>query len=182
MMRLFLVVAALWCTACGGSKPSLRLQMIDSSAKRPSNVAVYFTVEKPDGEPVSGLTADSFRIYEDGQPVSTLESQQTILNPELAAAHYTLLLVDMSGSVKESGDVTVIVDAARSFAERVEKYQKIAVYAFDGAPEIHALAGFGTGPSVRSGVERLATFKARDPSTNLNGAIVQALRVLRRQM
>jgi hypothetical protein len=181
-MRLVPLLVVLVTAACGGGKPGLKLSMIDASTRRPSNIAVYFTVETAGGEPVSGLTADSFRIFEDGQPVSALESKQTILNPEMAAAHHTLLLVDMSGSVSESGDVPVIVDAARAFAERVEKYQKVAVYAFDGAPEIHGLAGFSSGASARYGVDRLATFKARDPSTNLNGAIVEALRVLRRQM
>src|SRR5438105_1411648 len=105
-------------TACASA--NLRLGLIDASAQRPSNVAVYFTVDTADGEPVAGLTADAFRILEDGQPVSQLESKQTILNPEVAATHYTLLLVDMSGSVTESGDVPVIVEASRAFAERVE--------------------------------------------------------------
>ena len=49
-----------------------------------------------------------FHIYEDGQPVSVLESKQTILQPEVAAIHYTLLLVDMSGSVVDSGDMPAL--------------------------------------------------------------------------
>jgi hypothetical protein len=88
----------------------------------------------------------------------------------------------MSGSVTESGDVPVIVEAARTFAQRVEKYQKVAVYAFDGSRDIHQIVGFSTGGGLQSGVERLATFTPRDPSTNLNGAVLEAIRVLRRQM
>src|SRR5215468_7207110 len=99
----------------------LRLRLIDGAAHRPSNVAVYFTVDTSNGEPVPGLTAERFKIYEDGQPVSVLESKQTILNPEVAASQFTLLLVDMSGSVSESGDVPVIVQAAQAFADRVQK-------------------------------------------------------------
>lgn len=171
-----IVLAASIAIGCG-PKP-LRLTLIDASVQRPSNIAVYFTVETSDGEPVAGLTAESFRIYEDGQPVSVLESKQTILNPEVAAAHYTLLLVDMSGSVTESGDVPVIVESARAFSDRVQKFQKVAVYAFDGSSKIHPISGFGSG----AGIERLASFKARDPSTNLNGAVVEALQVLSRQM
>src|SRR5688572_21420646 len=74
---------------CGG----LRLRLINASARRPANVAVFFTVDRNNGDPVPGLTADRFRIYEDGSPVSQLESRQTILNPEVAAVHYTLLLM-----------------------------------------------------------------------------------------
>ena len=178
------IVGAVSCLvfACGGSGPGLRLGLIDGSVQRPSNVAVYFTVDTSAGEPVAGLTVDSFQIYEDEQPVSVLESKQTILNAEVAATHYTLLLVDMSGSVTESGDVAVIVEAAKAFAARVEKYQKVAVYSFDGSVHVRPIVGFSTGGQLASGIDRLGRFEARDPSTNLNGAIVESLRVLRRQM
>ena len=172
-------VALVAFTACSRG---YKVQMIDASVRRPSNVAVYFTVDKANGDPVPGLTAASFKIYEDGQPVSALESKQTILNPEVASAHFTLLLVDMSGSVTESGDVPVIVQSAQAFAERVQKFQKLAVYAFDGSAEIHEIAGFASGASAAGGIARLSSYKARDPSTNLNGAVIEALKMLHRQM
>jgi hypothetical protein len=164
--------------ACGGA--NLKLTMIDASVQRPSNIAVYFTVDTRDGDPVPGLTSQSFKIYEDDHPVSVLESKQTILNPEVSATHYTLLLVDMSGSVSESGDVPVIVESARSFSARVQKYQKVAVYAFDGAPELHQISGFS--PTGVSNLDQLTLYKAKDPSTNLNGAVIEGLKVLEKQM
>jgi len=169
-MKLLAMAALATTAACGGR--GLTLTMIDASVQRPSNIAVYFTVDTADGEPVPGLTAQSFRIFEDDQPVSVLESKQTILNPEVSASHYTLLLVDMSGSVAESGDVPVIVESTRGFSERVQKLQKLSVYAFDGSPEIHAIAG----------VDQLGSYKARDPSTNLNGAILKGIDMLHREM
>jgi len=155
---------------------------LNASVQKPSNIAVYFMVDTAEGEPVAGLTAEQFRIYEDGQPVSSLESKQTILNPEVAAEHFTLLLVDMSGSVSESDDVPLIMEAARGFAARVEKYQKVAIYAFDGSKQVFKLADFGTGPSVQAGIEKIGEFKTTDPSTNLNGAIVEGTKVLDRVM
>ena len=166
-------------SACATKR--LQFSMLDASVQRPSNVAVYFTVDTADGDPVPGLTADKFNIYEDGSPVSVLESKQTILNPEVAAQHHTLLLVDMSGSVTESGDLPVIVEAAEQFTLKVQTFQKVAVYAFDGSAQIHPIQGF-TGSGAVQGVDKLAGFKARDPSTNLNGAIVEGLNVLERQM
>jgi hypothetical protein len=148
---------------CGGS---LQLTLIDASAQHPSNVAVYFTVDTADGDPVPGLTAEQFKIYEDGEPVSALESKQTILNPEVSSTHYTLLLVDMSGSVSASGDVPVIVQSVHGFAERVSKVQHLAVYAFDGSPDVQEVAGWATGASAAAGIDRLSTETARDPSTN----------------
>ncbi|HEY5927549.1 MAG TPA: VWA domain-containing protein [Kofleriaceae bacterium] len=176
LVVLFVVLSA-------GCSKQLQLTKIDSSVQRPSNIAVYFTVDTADGDPVPGLTADKFRIYEDGSPVSVLESKQTILNPEVSATHYTLLLIDMSGSVSESDDVPVITQSASAFAARIEKFQKVAVYAFDGSPQIQPIAGFGSGTGgTSSGIARLSEYKGRDPSTNLNGAILEGLKVLKQQM
>ena len=56
---------------------------------------MFFTVDDSEGNPVGGLAAESFVIYEDDQRVSPSESQQTIINQEVAAEHFTLLLVDI---------------------------------------------------------------------------------------
>jgi hypothetical protein len=181
MLKAQAVLGCVLLSACGSSAPGLRLTLLDASVQRPSNIAVYFTVDTAGGEPVAGLSADAFHIYEDGAPVSVLESKQTILNPEVAATHYTLLLIDMSSSVAESPDLPAVVDAARAFAERVQRYQKVAVYTFDGGAEIRQLAGFGTGPALTGAIARLAEMRPKDPSTNLNGAILAAIHVLRRQ-
>jgi hypothetical protein len=157
---------------CGG----LQLRTIKTTEQRPSNVAIYFKVQTRSGEPVGGLTADGFRIYEDRQLVSQYESKQTILNPEVAAAHYTLLLVDMSGSVTESGAMDTLIQAAQTFTDRVEKQQKVGVYAFAGDPDLYPIVPFTDQPaSAKSGLAQLAAFKPHDPSTNLNGAVVRAL-------
>jgi hypothetical protein len=164
-------------TGCTG----LQLQLVDKSVQRPSNIAVYFTVDTTRGEPVPDLKPTDFRIYEDGQPVSEFESKQTILQPEVAAVHYTLLLVDMSGSVVSSPDVPKLVAAASAFADRVAPYQKLAVYAFDGSPNLTPIVGFGAS-NLRGGIEALGLYAPRDPSTNLNGAVMEALRLLDRQL
>lgn len=156
---------------CGGG---LTVTPIKTGFGKPSNVAVYFRVENG-GEGVGGLTADSFRIYEDDAPVSTLESKQTIINPEVAASHYTLLLVDVSGSISESGAISTIVDASNAFTDRVEKSHKVGVYAFDGAEALHPIAPFGTAGGAKAGIASLSSYKPEDPSTNLNGAVARAL-------
>ena len=170
--KIFGVAVLPFLGACAG----LQLTPIKMTQQRPSNVAVYFKVENSSGAPVGGLTAEQFRIYEDSQLVSQYESKQTILNPEVAAVHYTLLLVDMSGSVSESGNGDAIAQAVGTFADRVEKQQRVAIYAFDGSPELHPIVPFTdqTG-SAKAGAQQLATYKPKDPSTNLNGAVVKAL-------
>jgi hypothetical protein len=165
-------VTLLFGMGCAG----LQLTTIKATQQRPSNVAIYFKVEDGAGQPLAGLTAEKFRIYEDDQLVSQYESKQTILNPEVAAVHYTLLLVDMSGSVSESGTGDALVQAVGTFTDRVEKQQKVGIYAFDGSPDLTPIVPFtDQAGSAKAGVQQLATFKPKDPSTNLNGAVVRAL-------
>jgi von Willebrand factor type A domain-containing protein len=171
-LREFLSVSLVATTGCAG----LRLTPIKAAEQKPSNVAVYFKVQASSGDPVGGLTADRFRIYEDGQLVSQYESKQTILNPQVAAVNYTLLLVDMSGSVSESGNGDAVAQAVGAFTERVEREQKVAIFAFDGSPDLYPIVPFTDQPgSAKAGVQQLAAFKPKDPSTNLNGAVVKAL-------
>lgn len=167
-----ILVMALLLAGCGG----LQVNMVDSAYQRPSNVAVYFTVDDASGEPVPGLTAEDFRIYEDGSVVSTAESQQTIVNPEVAAEHYTLILVDMSGSVSESDQVPLIEEAAQQFTSQLESHQRVALYAFDGSEDIHRITPFTRSEgAANAGLGRLSSFNTRDPSTNLHGAVVAAI-------
>jgi VWFA-related protein len=173
---LISMVLGLGVVGCGSG---LQLTKVDAAHRKPSNVAVFFAVHTRSGEPVPGLEEDDFRIYEDGTLVSPHESQQTIVSQEMAAEHYTILLVDMSGSVTESDDVDLIADAAERFTAELEGHQRVAVYAFDGSKELHPIqpftqsAGAGT-----AGLARLRSFRPKDPSTNLYGAVVQAVEEL----
>jgi uncharacterized protein YegL len=176
--RLLLVAAVLATLAgCGGG---LTVARVNSAQRKPNNVWVFFTVDKGRKDPVAGLSADDFAIYEDGDLVSKFESKQTIQNPEVAAVMYTLLLVDMSGSVTESGQADALVDAAKSFTDQVGKHQKVGIYAFDGEEKLHSVVPFTEAQgSVQGGLDGLRKYKGKDPSTNLHGAVVEALRELK---
>jgi hypothetical protein len=162
---------------------TLNFRLVNASYRKPSNVAVYFSVTYDENEPVPGLTPEQFKLYEDDKLVSQFESKQILVNPDLAAIQYTLLLMDMSGSVTESGGLDDLITAAGNFADRVGKTQPVAIYAFDGRKEIHPIAAFSSsGGTVGGGIQSLRSFKSKDPSTNLNGAMMEGLRVLKRQM
>ncbi len=164
-------------TACG-----LTVTRLNSAQKKPNNVWVFFTVEKGD-EPVAGLQASDFEIHEDGELVSIYESKQVIQNPEVAAVMYTMLLLDVSGSITESGSADSLVDAATLFTDRVGKSQKVGVYSFDGEKEIKTVVPFTEAQgSAQGGLESLRTYKPKDPSTNLHGAVIEALKELRKQL
>lgn len=161
------------------SSGCLKLTLYNASVTKPSQVAVYFSLTDTGGNPVPNLSADKFKIYEDGGLVSVFESKQTILNPEVAAVHYTLLLVDLSGSISESGALEQLKPAVQSFADRVGQLQRVAVYGFDGSKEIFQITGFSEGGGRVSGAaEHLGAVRTKDPSTNLNGAVIEGLKVL----
>jgi len=175
---LFGISASVLCLSSLGCQ-GLRLRLVDASVDPPSNVVVYFTVDTRDGEPVPGLTADKFKIYEDERLISLYESKQTILNPEVATIRYTLLLLDMSGSVVESGQVPLVQEAVDAFVGGVGEQERVAIYAFDGREEILPVAPFSDRSDRLSGrAARLSSWKTRDPSTNLNGAIIEAVKVI----
>jgi hypothetical protein len=176
----FLLALVTLLLGCGGG---LTVTRVNSAERKPSNVWVFFTVERDKDDPVGGLTADDFKIYEDGELVSKFESKQVIQNPEVAAVMYTMLLVDMSGSISESGQADSLVDAAKSFSEKVGKTQKVGIYAFDGSEKIHSVTPFTEAQgSVAGGLEGLRKYKAKDSSTNLHGAVVEGLRELRKEL
>ena len=174
---ILLLVLPLGTIGCAGG--GLKVTRINSEQKKPNNVWVFFTVERGD-DPVGGLEAKDFKIYEDDKLVSEFESKQTIQNPEVAAVMYTLLLLDVSASITDSGQIDHVVEAAQLFSDRVGKTQKVGVYAFDGSPKLHSVVPFTEAEgSVKGGIEGLRSFKPKDPSTNLHGAVVQGLEVLK---
>lgn len=163
--------------------PYVQCRLVNSSVLKPSNIALYFAVQSRDGVPIAGLDVKSFRIFEDGKLISPYESKQTILNPEVAVGHYILLLLDLSGSITDSGSLPKLLGAANAFSDRVTKSHPIAVYGFDGRPKLIPISPFTTNSAqVRAALAKLSEHKTKDPSTNLNGAVVNAIKILETQL
>ena len=174
-----LCVAALFFGGCAARQ--LRLKMHATSVQKPGNVVVFFSVEDWAGHPVGALAAEQFRIYEDAQIVSPYESKQTILNPEVAISHHALLLLDLSGSITETGSTKELIKASSFFVDRLTQSSQteVAIFGFDGAKDLHQISPFTKNANAaKAALARLADFKARDPSTNLHGAVVQGLALL----
>lgn len=161
----------------------LQLQLHKTSTQKPSNIALYFSVQTTDGDPVAGLDAKAFKIYEDEKLISPFESKQTILNPQVSVVHYVLLLLDMSGSITNSGTIPALTAAASSFTERLPKHHKLAVFGFDGREKLIQISRFTSNRgAIRSAINRMKYLKPKDPSTNLNGAVVGAIDHLEKRL
>ena len=116
----------------------LKLSLPDNgiATAAPARVSLFFTVDTCQGEPVSGLAADQFELAEDGHPVSAFESQKTVQPKGQRFRMYSLLLLDLSGSILRSGSFPALRDAAKLYVDQVLASrvdgQRVAVYAFDG--------------------------------------------------
>jgi hypothetical protein len=164
--------------ACG---TWVSVNRVSSAQKKPNNAWVFFSVERG-GEPVTGLAADDLTIQEDGSPVTKEDTKQILQSPDVAAVMYTLLLVDLSGTSTAAAP-DALVDAAKAFADRTGKAQKVGVYAFDGDEKIHPIVPFTDAQTAAPGAfDALRRFRTKDPSTNLHGAVVEGLRELRRAL
>jgi hypothetical protein len=154
----------------------MRLDLVDASVQKPSNVALFFQMDDENGAPKPGVAVEQFKIYEDGKLISTYESKQTILNPEVSTVRYTILLLDMSGSVVDSGQVPQLQEAVGAFLEGIGENEKVAIYAFDGREEIQPVAELGAREATLARKnELLSKWETKDPSTNLHGAILQGV-------
>ena len=153
----------------------VRVDPVATSFQKPSNVAVYVAVS--DGDlAVTDLQPESFKVYENEQLLDADDTHQLLLPKELAAYHHTLLLVDVSG---EGSADDRLARAVASFVETVRATQAVSVYAFDGGPNLHAVAEFqksaDTGPVD---VRALSKWGSADTSRNLNGALLSGLKEL----
>jgi hypothetical protein len=172
------VVAA----SLSGCLPSLNLVPRQATSGKPSNVAVYFTVDTNEGHAVAGLTADRFSVFEDGIKVSLADGKQALLTPRMAAARYTLLLVDISGSVVGAKEVGEVIKAASAYAARpesIEMSENLAVYAFDGSADLDDVMPFAAADAAATeNADKAREAKTKGAVMSLNGAITLGLKTL----
>lgn len=217
-MRSSLLFLSLCLVACGPSVVSdqsitssrcLSLSEPEGglSASLPSRVGWLFKVDTCAGEPVSGLSAAQFEIFEDGKKVSAFESQQRVAPKGERFRLYSVVLLDLSGSMLRSGDFPKVQASAGRYLEAAladgGDGHRIALMTFDGREQPQVLVGFTSNLSaLRAGLDSLsvsecqassqcagfsdrrtcAGWRCVDDSTNLNGALVSTLGTLKTEL
>ncbi len=170
-LGVFVWLLAASTTGCMGG---LRVNTVATSVDKPSNVAVYFSVNK-DHAPVAGLFEKNFQISEDGQDLTADQTKQTLLPRDMVAVHRALLLVDMSGPVAIGDTRAKIASAVARFVTKAHASEPVTVFAFDGGASVKLVGEYPQGTDDIADIASLASYTQTDSSSNLNSAIVEAL-------
>ena len=180
--RLLSLSAAALLAGCTTLLGGVEVKPVSVTVEKPSNVAIYLSVSDS-GEPIAGLTADNFTLFENEQAVPILDSQLTLLERDVAAVHHSVLLVDMSGKLDDEAK-RVSARGAAGFVRKVRRTQGVSVFAFDGSSDLVTIGEFERSPKDPgpAELEQLATFSSRDPSRNLNGALLEGMKRLDGQL
>jgi hypothetical protein len=148
------------------------VEPIATAFQRPSNVAAYVAVTDGDTA-LTELKPSSFRVYENEQLVPSEQTQLTLLDTNLVAAHQVVLLMDMSAAQTPEAR-SLAAKAALNFVQKVSPREAVSVFAFDGGEGLVPIAALPRGEQSVT-MAALESFTPRDPSRNLNGAVVAGL-------
>lgn len=142
----------------------------------PNVIRLYFTAQDCDGIGITDKTVADFNVIEGTDDITIEESSRQLLDNFVAFDIRTMLLIDMSGSLQDSGYLPTVQSAARSFVNDLVWSQPVAIYAFDGRAQIQLISDYTVDAlALHDAIEGLSDFAVADPSTNLNGAINQSL-------
>ena len=169
----------------GLEESDLVLSIQEQYTTLPSKISIFFKVSDTEGNPVPGLEADQFTIYEQGRnddcfnTISTSESQARISPNSQIFSNNALLVLDLSNSVLSSS-LQELKSASISFIENVmpdttQESFKMAIYWFDGEDELHLLNQLSASKQeLTAAIESITDDISNDPSTDLYGAVLKS--------
>ena len=169
----------------GLDESELVLSIQEQYTTLPGKVSIFFKVSDTEGDPVPGLTAEQFTIYEQGRndacfnTISTSESFARISPNSQIFSNNTLLVLDLSNSVLSSS-LAELKTASLSFVDNVmpntmQDSFKMAIYWFDGENELHLLNPLtASKQELTAAIEGITDDISNDPSTDLYGAVIRS--------
>lgn len=172
----------------GFGENDLLLSIQDQFTTLPGKVSVFFKVTDAIGNPVAGLSAEQFTIYEQGRndecfnTISSSESSARISPKSQFFTNNTLLLLDLSNSVL-SNSLEELKTASSGFINSVmpeaeDPAFQMAIYWFDGEDELHLLQELSSSrETLLSAINSIQNNISNDPSTDLYGAVIKATEI-----
>ncbi len=172
----------------GFGENELLLSIQDEFTTLPGKVSILFKVSDLLGNPISGLTANQFTIYEQGRNdacfnlISPSESQARISPNSQVFNNNTVLVLDLSNSVLESS-LDELKAASTSFINNVmptpaDPSFKMAIYWFDGEDKLHLLNALtNSATELTAAIDGITADISNDPSTDLYGAVIKSTKI-----
>lgn len=165
-------------------KRGLTMHCDSAKISLPAKISVILTLTSERGEPLTDLACRDFVLTEDSAAISPYESAFRVQVHPQPLHMSTLLLLDLSGSIVGASFDSLKI-AAHSFTRSL--FQKsargnlsLALYWFDGAAQINKLADFTADTlHLHRTIGALNPGLSMDHSTNLNGALVRGLEIIK---
>ena len=123
--RQVLFAASLVPDVAGSVFDSLNISQIDPSQF--PHICTYVEALDQFGNPIGGLTADSFCVSQDNNPINSFTVQQFTIDSCRTA---TCLVIDVSGSMADNGKLTAAKNAAASFVRNMDIFDRAAIVKF----------------------------------------------------
>jgi len=185
-MRTPVLALALGLAGCGplanvldGPCSSIDAEVVDDSVTPPANVALKLRVTCDGRALGSVLDGSAFELAEDGKVMSAYEADRMVRPVIRETRERVALVLDMSGSVTRSGLKAQMIAGARQLLDVLGQKQEVAIYGFDGRAELVPFVFFtDQRADLEKALDRVAEAGTVDDSTNLNGAVIGALKVL----
>jgi formylglycine-generating enzyme required for sulfatase activity len=157
----------------------LTLKELLTSEVTPAGVRTVFQLLDCEGYPISDLTNSELEILLDGEEIRTEGDVAPVLTQEVDFEQYSLLLLDMSDSIVDSGSLPPMVNAARTLVHKLLiQGSNVAIYRFAGPKYFNEVQDFTA--------DQTALDKALDDlslsdglgTTDLYGSIPRAINIL----
>lgn len=186
---LLALILAATASLLGCDKTCLTVDLLDVAIPRDgsSKISMFFHVNDCEGQPLSELNTENindeasgnFFIYENDKLSSAYESRPRISPKAQKFRSFTILLLDLSGSLIGSNSLDPLKAASIKLATQLtaspENY--VAVYGFDGRDQPQLVVDF---TNVKTDIETAINSiqcdgvkYCNDPSTNLYGAVIK---------
>jgi iron(II)-dependent oxidoreductase len=186
ILTAFCLAIASGVGGCQCSDPSpepapgcLQLEEIATSTVAPAGVRAVFRLSDCAGVPIPDLTSAEVTVLLDDENIQSEGDVAPVLTQEVDFRLSTMLLLDLSYSVVENGNLQPMLEAARTAAHAlVAQGHRVAIYQFAGPPYFGEVEGFTADTAaLDAALDELATSEGLG-TTDLYGSIEKAVEVL----
>ena len=193
---LFILISSVFFNSCSKNDDvnpadEIVLELLNKEVELPAKVKLFFKADRRNGDPLAGLDESNFQLFEDGDQLSEFESGVQIQREPGEFMFSSVLLLDLSGSILNADALSPLKNSAKSFVESVIPENtdplsgsfEMSIYWFDGESNIHQLVDFTMSrEDLISGIESIDVNISNDNSTNLNGAVVQGVEIMKNRL